>query len=198
MKRNQINIILAVGLLVLAITARIVNHEMHVYNFAPVAALGLFCGAVMKDKRLAFMFTILAQLVSDVYIELFTAWDGFYGIEQYFTYGGMVLVTLLGTRMGKIKALKVFGYSIAGSAIFFILSNFGVWMSIQLGVDLYGYGKGLSGLGTTYLMALPFYTKYGTELFFNTFVGDLVFSGVLFGAYAVLQQTFNSKVAKAS
>lgn len=198
MKRNYTNILLAAGLLILAIAARIINHEMHIYNFAPVAALGLFCGAVMKDKRLAFMFTILAQLVSDVYIELFTTWDGFYGIEQYFTYGGMMLVTLLGTRMGKIKALKVLGYSIAGSAIFFIVSNFGVWVSIQLGVDLYGYGKGLSGLATTYLMALPFYSKYGTELFFNTFIGDIIFSGALFGAYVVLQDALKSKsVAKA-
>lgn len=198
MKRNYTNILLAVGLLILAIGARIVNHEMHIYNFAPVAALGLFCGAVMKDKRLAFMFTILAQLVSDVYIELFTAWDGFYGVEQYFTYGGMMLVTLLGTRMGKIKALKVLGYSIAGSAIFFIVSNFGVWISIQFGVDLYGYGKGLSGLATTYLMALPFYSKYGTELFFNTFIGDIVFSGLLFGAYVLLRNAIQAKdVAKA-
>lgn len=198
MKRNYTNIFIAIGLLTLAIGARIVNHEMHIYNFAPVAALGLFCGAVMKDKRLAFMFTILAQLVSDVYIELFTAWDGFYGIEQYFTYGGMMLVTLLGTKMGKIKTLKVLGYSIAGSAIFFIVSNFGVWVSIQFGVDLYGYGKGLSGLATTYLMALPFYSKYGTELFFNTFIGDIVFSGLLFGAYVLLKDVLQRKeVAKA-
>lgn len=196
MKRNT-NILLAIALLILAITMRIVNHEMHVYNLAPVAALGLFCGAVMKDKRMAFLFTILAQLVSDVYIEMFTTWKGFYGIEQYFTYAGMVLVTFLGTKMGQPKPLKVAGYSLGGTALFWVVSNFGVWVAIQTGVDLYGYGSGLKGLATTYLMALPFYSKYGTTLFFNSFAGDLVFSFALFGLYAALKQALGRNVAGA-
>ena len=197
MKSNKTNFLLAVVLLTLAIAARIINHEMHIYNLAPVAALGLFCGAVMKDKRMAFLFTTLAQLVSDVYIELFTSWDGFYGVEQYFTYGGMMLVTLLGTTMKQPRALKVLGYSIAGSAIFFIVSNFGVWVAIEMGKDLYGYGHGLQGLGTTYQMALPFYTEIGTELFKNSFIGDLVGCAVLFGGYALLQNATSNKLAKA-
>ena len=46
-------------------------------------------------------------------------------------------------------------------------------------------------------MALPFYTKEGSSFFFNTFIGDLVFSGLLFGSYALLKNALESKAVKA-
>ena len=195
MNQKHTSILLAAGLILLAASTRIMNAEMHWYHLAPVASLGLFSGAVVKDKRYTFLFTLLAQLVSDTYIQLFTEYPGFYGIEQLFVYGGMMLVTLLGTRIGKPGTLKVAGYSIAGSLIFFLVSNFGVWVSIQMGVDLYGYGKGINGLVNTYLMALPFYTQMGTTLFFNSIVGDLLFSGILFSLYYALQPKANATLA---
>lgn len=194
MNQKHKSLLLAAGLIMLAAGSRILNAEMHWYHLAPVAALGLFSGAVIKDKRYAFLFTLLAQLLSDTYFQLFSPFPGFYGIEQFFVYGGMMAVTFLGTRMGQPKALRVAGFSIAGSLLFFLISNFGVWVSIQFGTDLYGYGKGLSGLGTTYLMALPFYTQQGTELFVNSFIGDLVCSSLLFAVYLLAQQK-NLKVA---
>jgi len=196
MKRN--NIVLAIALILLATVIRIINQEMHIYNLAPLAALGLFSGAIIKDKRIAFSVTLVTQFISDIYIALFTTMQGFYGIDQFFVYGGMLLATLLGTGMGQPKALKVFGYSIAATAIFFIVSNFGIWVKIQTGHDdLFNYGTGLKGLGTTYLMALPFYTKMGTTLFFNAFLGDLIGSSVLFGAYALLKQPAAAKLQEA-
>lgn len=195
MKKNNINILLAGALILLLVVARIVNHELQIPNLASIAALGLFSGAVIKDRKVAFLLPILAYFISDVYIEFFGHTKGFYGIEQFFTYGSMILITMLGSRMGQPKALKVFGYSIASSLIFFIVSNFGVWVSIQFGVDLYGYGKGLNGLATTYLMALPFYDKMGTTIFINTFLGGVLFSGILFGAYQLLQLTVAKNTA---
>lgn len=195
MNQKHTQILLAAGLILLAASTRIMNAEMHWYHLAPVASLGLFSGAVIKDKRYAFLFTLCAQLISDLYIQFFTQYPGFYGMEQLFVYGGMALVTLLGTRMGKPGALKIAGYSIAGSLIFFLVSNFGVWVSIQFGVDLYGYGKGVPGLINTFLMALPFYTKTGTTLFFNSIIGDLLFSGILFGLYYALQPKTTATLA---
>lgn len=190
MKRNYTNILLAAGLILLAAASRIINQEAGLYHLAPVAALGLFSGAVVKDKRLAFLFTLLAQFISDAYIQVFTHMQGFYGISQVFTYAGMLLVTLLGTKMGQVRPLKIAGYSIAGSAIFFLVSNFGVYLQGYYGLDL-------NGLKTTFVMALPFYTTFGTQLFINSFVGDLVFSGILFGAYFMLQPVLKPKTQKA-
>ena len=196
MKRT--NILLAVLLIAVAIVVRIVNLEMHWYNLAPLVAVGLFSGSVIKDKRIAFTVTLVAQFISDLYIALFTTTQGFYGIDQFFVYGGMLLVILLGTSMGQPKALKVLGYTIAGSAIFFLVSNFCVWLKIQtMHDDIFNYGKGLKGLGMTYLMALPFYTQVGTKLFFNSFLCDIIGSGVLFGAYALLKQPFATRLQKA-
>lgn len=190
MKNNRTNILLAAGLILLAVVVRIVNYELHIYNLAPVAALGLFSGSILKNKRIAYLLPLLAMFVSDAYIQLFTPMQGFYDISQFFVYGAMAIITFMGTTMKNNNAIRVAGYSIAGSAIFFVLSNFGTYLT-----GLWGYG--FEGLTTTYLMALPFYTKEGTSFFANTFIGDLVFSGLLFGAYAVLKQAISGKVARA-
>src|ERR1043165_7738127 len=128
MKQKHLHSLLAVVLILMAAASRIVNAEMGLYNFAPVAALGLFAGAVVKDKRIAVLFPLLAQFSSDLYFQLFTKTPGFYDISQFFTYGGFAAVALLGTRMGQIKPLKVLGFALSGSLLFFVLSNFGVWV----------------------------------------------------------------------
>lgn len=184
MKQNKLNIILAIGLIILAASARIVNQELHLYNLAPVAAIGLFAGAILKDKRIAFLLPLLSLLISDVYIELFpinAQQRGFYGIEQFFVYGAMLLVTLVGMTMKKADAGRVLGYSLTGSVIFFIVSNFGSYVS-----GMYGYG--MESLTTTYVMALPFFK--------NTLLGDLIGNTALFGGYYLLQQAFTSKLEK--
>lgn len=166
----------------MAVVARIVNFEAGIYNLAPVAALGLFAGSVLNDKKFAYLFALLAMFISDAYIQFFTPLQGFYDISQFFVYGSMMIATFMGTTMKNRKALTVAGYSVTGSAIFFILSNFGTYLT-----GLWGFG--IDGLVTTYTMAIPFAK--------NTFLGDLVFSGILFGVYALLQNAFYNKMEKA-
>jgi hypothetical protein len=192
MKNTKLNIIIAVGLVLMAGIARIVNHEMHLYNLAPVCALGLFSGAIIKDKRIAYLLPLLAQLMGDVYIALFTQWQGFYGIEQVCVYASLLLVTLMGTGMRQPKALKVLGYTLAGATVFFIVSNFGTWLNLQFfgKADLYNYGTGFKGLVNTYVAAIPFFK--------HTLLGEFTGSILLFGAYYLLQTALVSKVQKAS
>lgn len=190
MKNNRANILLVAGLILMTVVIRIVNRELHIYNLAPVAALGLFSGAILKNKKVSYLLPLLAMFISDAYIHFFTPMQGFYDISQFFVYGAMVVITYLGTTMKNQKALRIAGYSVAGSAIFFIMSNFGVFLAGYWGLDM-------NGLITTYLMAIPFYTTEGTNFFFNTFIGDLVFSGLLFGAYAVLKQATQGRTVQA-
>lgn len=190
MKNNRLNIFIAVGLILMAGIARIINHEMHLYNFAPVCALGLFSGAVIKDKRIALLLPILAQLLGDVYISLFTQWKGFYGIEQVFVYAGLLAVTLIGGAMGQPKALKVLGFTLGGAVVFFLLSNFGVWVAIETGkADLYHYGTGFTGLVNTYIAAIPFFK--------HTIISEMCGGVLLFGAYFLLQLASANKMQKA-
>ena len=182
MKRNYSNILLAAGLILMASLARVVNHEMHLYNLAPVAALGLFSGAVIKDKRFAYMLPLVAMLMADLYFQFFTSTPGFYGREQWFVYGGMALVTLLGTAMHKANPLKIAGFSLIGSIVFFIVSNFGCYVSGM-------WGNGIHGLVTTYTMALPFFK--------NTIVSDLAGNTLLFGLYFMAQRSISAKTQRA-
>jgi hypothetical protein len=174
-------IFLSAVLIFAAAISRIINAETHWYNFGPMVAISLFSGAILKNKTSAYLLPLAAYFISDLYLQL-VHHNGFYGISQFFVYGGMALVVLLGSFMKKANALKVLGFSIGGSLLFWVVSNFGVFLG--------GYwGTGLQGFTTTYLMALPFYSKdgVGTELFFNAIIGDLIFSGILFGAYALLK-----------
>ncbi len=190
MKNNKLNFLIAAGLIVMAGVARIVNHELHLYNFAPLCALGLFSGAVIKDKRIAILLPVLAQLMGDLYISIFTTWQGFYGIEQVFVYAALLLVTFMGSTMREPKAIKVLGYTVGGAVLFFILSNFGVWVAMETGkADLYNYGTGFTGLVNTYVAAIPFFK--------NTLLGELSGSIMLFGAYYLLQVAVISKAQKA-
>ena len=51
MKRNNINTILAFFLVLMAASARILNAKLNIPNVVPIAAISLFSGAVIKDRR---------------------------------------------------------------------------------------------------------------------------------------------------
>lgn len=179
--KNTFTIVSCTVLVLLAVISRIINTETHWYGFAPIVAISLFSGAILKNKTYAYLLPLCAYLLSDLFLQFFTSTQGFYGISQYFVYGAMVLVVLLGTRMKQPKALNILGFSIGGSLIFWIVSNLGVFFAGYYGLDFHGFM-------TTYLMAIPFYTPTGSSMFLNAFAGDLMFSGVLFGLYAMSMQ----------
>lgn len=186
---NKINakIGIVVLMIVLAAISRIIPHP---YNFTPLVAMSLFGGAMLQKKWQAYLIPIAAYLISDVVFALIGG-TGFYGVSQLFVYGAMLLVTALGTTMGQPKTLKVLGYSLGGSAIFWIISNFGVWFANYISAGSATHEAGLT-LGMTYLRALPFYNTYSNELFFGAFAGDLFYSALLFGVFALLQKSYPS------
>lgn len=193
MKQNNHtrNILLCAALIFVAAVSRIINAEMHWYNFAPLVAIGLFSGAVLKNKSYAYILPLAAYFISDAYMQIVHG-NGFYGISQFFVYGGMALVVALGTFMKKQSALNVLGYSISGSLLFWLISNLGVFFSGY-------YGFSFSGFVNTYVMALPFLDKTGmsTNLFFRAIAGDLIFTSIIFSAYALLKTKSASSKALA-
>jgi len=58
--------------------------------------------------------------------------------------------------------------------LFFVVTNFGTWAVSGM------YPMTLAGLAACYLAAIPFFQ--------NTVVGDLFYSGVLFGGFALLER----------
>jgi hypothetical protein len=154
---------------------RVINADLNLYNMVPIAALGLFSGSVLQNKRMAYLIPLLAMLLSDIGLALFTQTQGFYGYSQLINYAALALVTLIGTFMVKRNVLTIAGYTISGTMIFFLLSNFGTFLS-----GYYGYTT--AGLIECYIMAIPFYkSELATTFFLNSLLGDLAFSFLAFG-----------------
>lgn len=187
---NKLNIRAGV-LIIMILLAALSRLIPHPYNFSPLVAMALFGGSRFNKSWQAFFVPLAAYLVSDVILQ-FSGGMGAYSffqmpviVSQIFVYVGMALVTLLGTTLHHTKAIKVLGYSLTGSAIFWIVSNFGVWAGNHFASGTAFYEPGLT-LGMTYLRALPFYNTMSMQLFMNAFAGDLFYCTVLFGLLALV------------
>lgn len=180
MKSNRNTLILAIILVSVAALMRIVSTESAWYNFAPFVAISIFSGAIFKRSPLAFILPLTACLISDIYLQT-VHHNGFYGISQLFVYGAMAVIVLFGSFMKKRNALNVLGFSVGGTLLFWLISNFGVFVDGRL------WGTGMAGFTKTYLMAIPFYkNEFATNLFVNAMLGDIIYSGALFGIYGML------------
>jgi hypothetical protein len=181
MKNNTNSIAFVCSLIFITAIFRVINAEAHLYNLVPVAAIGLFSGSILQNRKWAYLIPLVAMFLSDLGLELFTKTPGFYGISQFINYGALALVTLLGTQLVNRKPLQIAGFTLTGSLIFFLLSNFGTFLQGY-------YGFSFSGLITCYTMAIPFY-KYemATTFFVNSFMGDLLFSTIAFGLLSAIK-----------
>jgi len=154
------NLVLIIGVILLAAASRLVKHPP---NFTPVAAMALFGGWYFNKKYLVAV-PLIAMLLSDAFI-------GFYDWRlTAVVYAGIALTFFIGWLLKKnANWRKVIVGSLAGSVIFFIITNFAVWALYQW------YPHTWAGLLNCYVQALPFFK--------NSLAGDLFYSVVLFGAY---------------
>ena len=156
-----------IGMILAAALSRLIPHPP---NFAPIGALALFGGAQFADRRLAFLVPLTAMLLSDLCI-------GFYSHMEW-VYGSFALITCMGLWLrSRRTAWGIAGASLAASTLFFLITNFGVWMNSTT-----TYTQGLAGLVSCYVAALPF--------FGNTLLGDGFYCLVLFGGLALLEKRF--------
>ena len=179
--QNKQLIFLAAALILVAAISRLIPHPP---NFAPIASLAIFGGAVITNKKYALILPLGALLLSDILFELFTSTPGFYDISQTFVYGAFILITFLATKIKTASTKNILFACLWSGAIFFILSNFGVWLT---GVF---YPKTLTGLVQCYTAAIPFYkNEFFGNMLLNTFMSNIFYTAVLFGAYAVIKKT---------
>jgi hypothetical protein len=155
---------LLIGMIFGAAALRLVPHPA---NFDAIGALALFGGAHFVDKRWAFILPLAALFLSDVLI-------GFHA-QMPLVYGVFVLMVFMGFALREQRgALPVAVMAVAGSVLFFVVTNFGVWALDGL------YPLTLQGLATCYLAALPFFQ--------NTLAGTLFYTAVLFGGFALIER----------
>jgi hypothetical protein len=163
---------IAFALVFLAAATRLLPHPD---NFAPIGAMSLFGAAYIGDRRLALAIPLLGLFLSDLFLNnvVYRAYfDGFTLITSWWIYAAFAAVFALGyftLRGRKFSAARTAGVSVAGSLLFFAVTNFEVWLSSNM------YPHTPAGLTACYVAALPFLQ--------NGILGDLFFCGVLFGVY---------------
>jgi len=166
MQMNKRTIAIVSIILVAALT-RLIPHPM---NFAPLGAMALFGSAYLGRKGLGLLVTMVAWMISDLLLNNFIyASNGFTLFTEgaVFIYGSIALIYLLGTKvLSKVTLSRMLVGSVAASVIFFVVSNFGVWMGGMI------YPMSFEGLVACYAAALPFFQ--------NTVAGDLIYSMALF------------------
>ncbi|MDD8018449.1 MAG: hypothetical protein PHP42_08750 [Bacteroidota bacterium] len=151
----------AFGLIFVAALSRLVPHPL---NFTPIAAMALF-GAVYFNKRFAFIVPIAALAISDYILGFYT--------EMYFVYASFILIGFIGLWLKNRKSIfTVGGTTLASSVLFFVVTNFGVWLTGTM------YTKDIAGLTECYVAAIPFFR--------NTLAGDFFYVAVLFGVYELV------------
>lgn len=163
------------------------------FGFAPQIAMAIFGGAMIKDKRWAILLPLLSIFLSDLLYEVLymnglSSIKGFYFGEGQLTNYLLILgLTFFGFLMRRINILNVIAFTVSGSLLFFITSNFFVW----LGGGGYARPKTWEGLLQCYNDGLAFYREYGLINGFvgNILLGDLFFSFILFGSYYLLNKT---------
>jgi len=154
--------ILAVLMILAAAFSRLLPHPL---NFTPIAAMAL-AGGVYLDKRFALIIPIAAMLITDWFL-------GYHQI-LFFVYGSFITIGLIGIWLRSHKRpLPVIGATLLSSVLFFVVTNFGVWI---IGPEMYPRTR--TGLVECYVAAIPFFR--------NTLFGDLVYTGVLFGVFELV------------
>ena len=181
MNKQNHTLVLSAGLLIVA--AAFTRLFPHAPNFTAVGAMAIFGGSVIKDKRLAFLLPLGALLLSDICLQLFTETKGFYGTTQYFVYAAFIIITAISTLMQKRSVANIALAAVWSGAIFFVLSNLGVWASSNF------YPKSFAGLSACYAAAIPFYkNEFFGNFVLNSIMGNVFYSALLFGAYSVMER----------
>ncbi|HEX5663569.1 MAG TPA: DUF6580 family putative transport protein [Xanthomonadaceae bacterium] len=166
-----------VAMIVAAAMSRLLPHPP---NFSPVEAIALFGGAYFASRAWAVLVPLTAMLISDVVLAALNG--GSYSFANYFAstsfwlvYGCIAVSTALGFGLrGKVGGARVLGYSLLGSVLFFLVTNFGAWLGSTM------YPQNGAGLVAAYAAGIPFFQW--------TVLGTLFYSALLFGGFALLRR----------
>ena len=144
----------------LIVVTSLIRLAPHPPNFTPILSIALFSGVFLKNKY-GFLIPMIIMVLSDFYI-------GNYQMSIW-VYSSLLILYFIGENSQKLNTNFILKTSVLGSFIFFLTTNFGVW--------IVGYPKSLDGILTCYIAALPFYK--------NTLISTLLYSSVFYLIYVL-------------
>lgn len=180
MKKIDIRFITLLTIIFAAAFSRIIPHPP---NFSPMEAITLFAAAHFSRRWQALLIPFVAMWLSSLFIDnviyasgkekFLWVYPGFHW--QYLSY---VLIALIGFSLMRQQAtaLRVAAGGLSAAMLFFVLTNFGVWVDGSL------YPQTVQGLIACYAAALPFFR--------GTLMGLTLYLPVLFGGFHLLQKRY--------
>jgi hypothetical protein len=167
---------LSITLVFFAALTRLLPHPD---NFTPIGAMALFGAAYFSRHIITLTIPFIALFVSDLVLNNIVYkqyYPTFTFVTSWWIYAAFGLVMLSGWLLlgKKVTVSRVAAASLIASTVFFLVTNFSVWVESGM------YARTGAGLAACYTAGLPFLK--------NTVLGDLFFSGVLFGAYHWLKR----------
>ncbi len=129
----------------LLVLSRIIPHPP---NFTPILAGIIFLPFIKRDIKFSVFVPLGGMLISDLIIGMHSL--------MLWTYGPIIILSLLSYYFSIDKASRIASLAIASPAVFYLMSNFGVWINSSL------YTKDFSGLIQCYVNAIPFYANSAT------------------------------------
>ena len=126
----------------LLVLSRIIPHPP---NFTPILAGIIFLPFIKRDIKFSVFVPIGGMLISDFIIGMHSL--------MLWTYGPIIILSLLSYYFSNEKPSRIASLAIASPAIFYLTSNFGVWINSPI------YTKDFSGLIQCYVNAIPFYAN---------------------------------------
>jgi hypothetical protein len=150
----------------------------HPPNLTAMTALALFGGAHFADRRLAIGIPLLVLALSDLTLGLYWQWD-FRAVQghmwvQYLSFLGIVGMGWL--LRNSRSVVRVGAITLASSCLFFVVTNFAEWAFQPW------YPKTAAGLAASYVAGIPFFR--------NMLIGDLAYTALMFGGFALLERRF--------
>lgn len=149
----------------LIMLATVIHLVPHPFGVSPVGASAIYAGAY-ADRRFAWMVPLIPLLVGNLVY-------GFYEpIVLIFVYAGFMLSSVAGRLLSnKQDVLRLGAASVCGALIFFLVSNYSIWL---VGM----YPQTSAGLLQCYANGLP-YLGAATAANFG-------FGILLFGAHKII------------
>ena len=160
--KNIKNYFLPICLILVLSFSRLIEHP---WNFTPILAVGIFSGFYFKNFILSLFIVVFSMFLGDLYL-------GFHS-TMFFTYISLALAVVIGLFIKHFKFTEILFSGLASSVCFFIITNFGAWLTLEM------YEKNFAGLLQSYVLAIPFFHNTLISTFLYLIVLKLLFDLVI-------------------
>lgn len=144
-----------IGIFIILAASRLIPHPP---NFTSLIALSFYVPLIFGSIYIPIV--LISFVITDIII-------GFHS-TLFFTWGSVVLIGIFSKFfISADLKFRLIGV-VSASFVFFVISNFGVWLSG-------GYGYSFSGLLECYLLAIPFFGNTLLSTIFYTFLIEIIY-----------------------